>query len=422
MDEAEAFRFLNSFADLEKLSTLPENSFFNLKRMEYLFRISGYPNKTFFPILITGTAGKGSTGFFLESILEANGIKTGYYHSPHVESPKERIRLNGKSAEAEFWIEGLTFIKKLLNAEAFPAGIGQLTYFEVLTFLAVWIFYRSKVKIGIFEIGLGGRLDATNAIFAPLVILTRIHLDHEAFLGRTIKAIAKEKSGIIKKQNAVILAPQFPEVFKIIKKISKKNEAEIFLSEPVKNISLGLPGKFQKINAGAAIKASEVLKKKFGFSINKDKSLKGLLAKNWIGRLERFNRSGAKIILDGAHNPISVKCLLESFELKNFNRNTWLVFGAMNDKNSHEMLKIFSRKFKNVILTTVAGSRAKPVSLLTSEAKGLFSAVIPSKNVEEAFCFLVAIKPKMVVVAGSFYLVGEARKILKSSERDSGKV
>ena len=157
MNYSQALRYLNSFANLEKLAQFPKNPFFNLRRMEHLLQISGHPEKKFFPVLIAGTTGKGSTGFFLESILKANGIRAGYYHSPHVEDPRERIRVQGTMASRKLWADGLSKIRRLLLEKPVPETMGVLTYFEILTFLAVWIFARTGIRLGIFEIGLGGR-------------------------------------------------------------------------------------------------------------------------------------------------------------------------------------------------------------------------------------------------------------------------
>ncbi|MFA5168662.1 MAG: cyanophycin synthetase [Candidatus Omnitrophota bacterium] len=415
MNYSQALRYLNSFIDLEKLTQLPKNPFFNLKRMEHLLKAAGRPEENFFPILIAGTTGKGSTGFFLESILKANGIRAGYYHSPHVEDPRERIRIQGAMVPKKLWVEGLSAIQELLHKKPLPEAWGVLTYFEVLTFLAVWVFAKTGVKIGIFEIGLGGRLDATNILEAPVVILTPIHLDHEAFLGNTISKIAAEKAAIIKPQNHVVIGKQCQEAFRVILGTVKRNKGILWKAKPVSGIQLGLSGDFQKKNAGVAFKTSIILKKYFDFPITPKRSKKGLRSRNWKGRMEAFHQDGRRFILDGAHNPISMKEQVRSLRAQKV-RSPWLVFGAMSDKNSREMLRVLSGFFSKVILTGITGSRAKPVAMLLEEAKGLFNCVLTARNVEEALGLLrKASNPRAnVVVTGSFYLVGEARKLLKT--------
>jgi len=413
MNYSQSLRYLNSFTNLEKLAELPQNSFFNLKRMEHLLKAGGHPEKNFFPILIAGTTGKGSTGFFLESILKANNIRTGYYHSPHVEDPRERIRVQGAIVSKKLWAEGLSAIQKLLHKKPLPGTWGVLTYFEMLTFLAIWIYAKVGVEIGIFEIGLGGRFDATNVLKAPLVILTPIHLDHEAFLGNTISKIAAEKAAIIKPKGHIVIGKQFPEAIRMIRSAVNKNKGSLWKAKPVSGIPLGLAGDFQKKNAGVALKAAEILLKYFNFSIRPERSRKGLRFRSWKGRMESFCQGDRRFILDGAHNPISIKEQVRSLKTQRI-RTPWLVFGAMNDKNSREMLKMLAGFFSKVILTGIAGNRAKPVAMLAEEAKGLFNCVLTAQNVGEALELAkkASSSGAHIVVTGSFYLVGEARRIL----------
>ncbi len=423
MNYSHSLRYLNTFTDLEKLAQFPKNPFFNLRRMEHLLKAAGHLERKFFPILVAGTTGKGSTGFFLESILKANGIRTGYYHSPHVEDPRERIRVQGAEVSPKLWAEGLSAIQKLLRKKPLPAAWGVLTYFEILTFLAIWIFARMGVRAGIFEIGLGGRLDATNVLKAPLVILTPIHLDHEAFLGNTIAKIASEKAAIIKPRGHTVIGKQFPEALGVILEAVKRNKGTLWKAKPVSGIPLGLAGDFQKWNAGVALKAAEVLRQRFGFSITPERSGEGLRFRNWKGRMEVFHQIGRRFILDGAHNPLSMKELVRSLQSPSYTPgvyeggDAWLVFGAMNDKNSRQMLKVLAGSFSKVILTGITGNRAKPVAMLLEEAKGLFKCVLTAQNIEEAFSLAKKVSDPgaSIIVTGSFYLVGEARKLLKKA-------
>ena len=169
------------------------------------------------------------------------------------------------------------------------------------------------------------------------------------------------------------------------------------------------------MNAGTALKASSILKKHFNFPLSSSRSMEGLKCRNWKGRMESFHQGGRHFILDGAHNPLSVRELIKTLKTgEKKEAIPWLIFGAMQDKNSREMLKIASRFFSKVILTGIAGSRAKPVALLLEEAKGLFKCVLTAQNIKEALKLMKqAAEPgAQAVVAGSFYLVGEARRIL----------
>ncbi|MBU9888837.1 MAG: hypothetical protein KTQ49_03075, partial [Candidatus Omnitrophica bacterium] len=318
--------------------------------MEHLLRVAGHPEKGFFPILIAGTTGKGSTGFFLESILQANGIRTGFYHSPHVDDPRERIRLQGRQASREMWAEGLTEVRRMLRESPVPRAYGPLTYFEVLTLLAILIFSKHNVCAGIFEVGLGGRLDATNVLKAPLVVLTPIHFDHEAFLGNTLRKIAKEKAGIIKGGNHAVTGHQPPEAFRAIRAAVTKQKGFLWRASAVHGIPLGLAGDFQRKNAGTALKAAAVLKEHFRFPITQDRLVEGLRAGAWQGRMEYLRRRGRTFLLDGAHNPISVRQLVVELCRRPEMKNAWLIFGAMQDKDTRTMLETLSRFFATVIL------------------------------------------------------------------------
>ncbi len=416
MNYSQSLSFLNTFIDLEKLSQFPKNPFFNLKRMDYLLRLAGHPERKFLPILIAGTTGKGSTGFFLESILRANKIPVGYYHSPHVMDPRERIRLQGKMIPKKLWAEGLSEIRGKLRAKPMPSALGSLTYFEVMTFLAILVFLKKGIRVGIFEIGLGGRLDATNILKAPLVILTPIHLDHEAFLGNTVRKIAKEKAAIIKSKNHVVIARQFPQALDEIRVAVREKKANLWRSQPVSKSLIRLSGSFQRENAGTALKAAEILREYFSLPIRKELVRQGLKLQNWAGRMESAPRFAREFILDGAHNPLSVRRLVSEIKKQGKNKDLWLVFGAMRDKNSLKMLDLLSRHFRKILLVPIRNVRAKSLGMLLKEANGLFDVLVPVQNFGEAMVFLRknTLPGSRIVVTGSFYLVGEAKKALKN--------
>ena len=414
MNYSQSLHYLNSFFNLERISEIPHNSFWNLKRMEYLLKISGNPQKNFFPILIAGTVGKGSTGFFLESILKESKIKAGFYNSPHILDPKERIRIGGRNVSEKAWVEGLSYIKTILKKKPLPKNLGNLTYFEIMTFLAIWTFKETNVKIGIFEIGMGGRLDATNVLDAKLSIFTPIHFDHESFLGNTLEKIAKEKAEIIKRNAKVISSPQNKKVVDIINVYAKKKKAEIIFASPVNKKILELDGDFQKMNAGVSIKAACILREDFGFSISKENSFKALRKGNWFGRWEKIKGGRNDFILDGAHNPLSIKILAKEVKKSLKNKKRWLVFGAMRDKKSGEMLKILSSAFDKVILTEAFCLRSRKTEELIDEAKKYFKLIFLTKSIKDALELFSnrANYKETAVITGSFYLVGEAKEIL----------
>ena len=218
MTYSQSLNYLNSFLNLERIIFTPNNRLWNLERMELLLKWFSHPEKSFFPVLIAGTKGKGSTGFFLESILIEAGIRTGFYSSPHLEDPRERIRIQGRMISKKVWCKGVEAIRRVLKKYSvsplrmpprFEKEIMRgVTYFEILTLLAALLFKKAGIKAGIFEVGMGGRLDATNALGAKVVILTPVHLDHEAILGGTIAKIAVEKAAVVHKGSEVVLSPQ----------------------------------------------------------------------------------------------------------------------------------------------------------------------------------------------------------------------
>jgi dihydrofolate synthase / folylpolyglutamate synthase len=246
--------------------------------------------------------------------------------------------------------------------------------------------------------------------------LTPIHLDHEVFLGNTIAKIAAEKAAIIKRGTHAVIGRQFREAFPVICAAVRKNRGHLWRAKPVSSKKLGLEGSFQKMNAGVAWKAVAILQEYFDFPVNRERSAQGLRSCSWMGRMEIFKKHNRTFVLDGAHNPISVKQLVAEYKKKPGTKGAWLIFGAMADKNSRRMLRILSGFFERIVLTQVNNPRAKPVALLLQEAKGLFKTILTAENTPEAVAIVEKIsKPRgAAIVTGSFYLVGEARKLLKN--------
>jgi len=390
----------------------------NTERVSYLLRIFGHPERCFFPVLIAGTKGKGSTGFFLEAILRRAGISTGFYSSPHLETPLERIRLDGGTISPELWTKGLSEIRSALIRNPVPRKLGQLTYFELMTFLAIFTFAKKKVGVGIFEAGMGGRLDATNALDARVAVITTIGLDHEAFLGNTIEKIAREKAGIIKQGADVVTVPKPEPAFKVVRAEAKRRKAALHGPAPLHDAPLGLKGEFQKLNAGLAIRAACLLAEKYSFPVTDAAIREGLKAGDWPGRMETFRRK-CDIMLDGAHNPSSAEALTRSLKKEFPRRHAVLVFGAARDKNSKEMLRVLSGYFREIVLTKSASARSQDLNVLIEQARGLFQRVYPEANTTEAVSLAESLSPSdgLVVVTGSFYVLGEVRAVLKNKKR-----
>ncbi len=413
MNLRESLAYLDSLANLEKIRLLAGNRSLNLDRMRFLLALFGHPEKSIYPVLIVGTKGKGSTGFFLQSILKEAGIPAGFYHSPHLESPLERIRLNGKQISEKLWIKILNRIRETLKKEPLPGKLGAVTYFEVLTLAALLSFQDQKVKIGVLEAGLGGRLDAVNALDAGLVLVTTIGLDHEEFLGNTAVKIAGEKAGVFRKDTVIFSAPQNTSVRRVLSARAKTLGARITEVAPQKRYSLGLQGDFQKINSAIALSSVKHLENICGAKIREDAIRKGLRSTAWPGRVEVF-AGKPEVVIDGAHNPDSAEALTRTL-MKFKPKHSCLVFGVSREKNSRAMLQSFSRFCGDIVLTKARAARAKDLAELLVEAQPFFKRIFPVSDSLKALDLAreIAGAAGRVVVTGSFYLAGEARAQLR---------
>jgi dihydrofolate synthase/folylpolyglutamate synthase len=278
----------------------------------------------------------------------------------------------------------------------------------------MFLFQQAKIEIGIFEVGMGGRLDATNVLEAKLEILTPIYLDHEAFLGDTVAQITREKAAIIRRGADVVVSPQRKEAMKEIRRRVLKKKAHLWLVSPVRHIKLGLAGDYQRVNAGAALKAAQLLRDRYSYKISETAVAVGLRQSGWPGRFELF-KGDPEFLLDGAHNPSSIEALVSHLKRSFSGRNRLLIFGTSRDKKSKPMLKTLSTFFSAVILTRIPNPRSQEISVLLSQSRGHFHRIFPASNISEALALArkLADPETLVVITGSFYLIGEARKIIR---------
>ncbi len=420
-----AVRYLLSLGRELAAPTQAAAAKFDLENITVLAERLGRPDRAYPSAHVAGTNGKGSTAAFLESILRRAGIRTGLNTSPHLEKINERIRINGEE------ISDKAFADSKLRAHP--------TYFECVTAMAFEYFARARVEFGVFEVGLGGRLDATN-ILSPLVtILTRIDFDHENFLGHSLKKIAGEKAGILKPGIPVVLAEQRPEVREVILARAKNlgcpvvEPAQIFRidresmqdggvharvleakSEAIFEIAPALPGRFQLQNALNAVAAARLLQDR-GFQISVDAVTEGIAGTVWPGRLEKL-QSAPDIYLDGAHNP-GAAYELAHFLAQNFSgRKIWLIYAALRDKAVDEVAGLLFPRAAEVILTAPRTARAVSAARL-AEIAGHHAArfsVIP--DAERAFehALAEAAPEDAVFITGSLYLIGQLRHYWKS--------
>jgi dihydrofolate synthase / folylpolyglutamate synthase len=408
---------------------------FGLENITTLAEALGNPHRASPCVHIAGTNGKGSTAAMLDSILRASGMRAGLYTSPHLERINERIRIDGQDiSDATFaatWTRVQAAIESLLAGGKLQA---HPTYFECITTMAFVAFADAPVDFAIYEVGLGGRLDATNIVEPEVAAITSIDFDHESFLGHSIAEIAGEKAGIIKPGAWVVSSAERPEARDVIKRRCKEQEArlvEIDASWHLEEIRADggvyrarvsaagggkkftleppLAGRFQIRNALTAATAAGLLQER-KFTITDEAIENGIRTAQWPGRLEGLQARPA-VYLDGTHNPAGAKELLK-FWSENFeNRRIVLVYGAMRDKAVDEIAGLLFPRADLVILTEPLQPRAISAPLLAEMTAHLAkeSAVVrdPSAALERAI--EVAGPDDAVFATGSLYLVGDLR-------------
>lgn len=375
----------------------------SLKRMNKFIEENGEPD--YKVIHVGGTNGKGSVCQFIGSILRRK-YRVGIYTSPHLKEVNERIVVDGKEIKNEE-IEKYSYLRKY-----------KLTYFEALTAIAILHFKEKNVDYAIFEVGLGGRCDATNVLNSELTVITNVFREHEKYLGNDIHSIAMEKAGIIK--NSPVITACRGEALDVIKSVAEKKKVELYVvgeniiyekkgmkeflikAEREYNIKSPLEGDFQGENIAISVKAGEIL----GF--DEGDIIKGIENTRWRGRMERIG----KFILDGCHNPNAVKAFASS--LKNFDYDELIIiFGVMKDKNVSEMIKNLPDAKYYIAVSTGNERSLSPekISEIGSENGKKFDT---SKNLKEAIkkAENIAGNNDIICIVGSLYLVGEALKIL----------
>ena len=396
----------------------------------------GNPQNSFDSVLVAGTNGKGSTASMLASILRKSGYKVGLYTSPHLFDLCERIAINGKKISSQRLYNIIDDLKNNL-AES-------LSFFEFITAVALIYFSQEKVDIAVLEIGMGGRLDATNIVNPLLSIITNIGLDHTEYLGKTIEEIATEKAGIIKHCGTLITAEESEDIQKLFKKICDEKKSKIFLLgkdfsfssantglnetsfdftsslAEFKNIKTPLCGKHQAKNASLAIFAALKLSA-LKYKVNDKNIREGLKNAIWRGRLE-FIRSTRTMLFDCAHNISGILQLcefLKSDTMKGMPVN--FIYGALSDKHYDEILKTLKPLAKNIILS----KPDHPRSFDPEKTKKTFypadSRVIAMADPSKALKLAQNLSEKddLICVTGSIFLVADILKKFEKTETGS---
>lgn len=396
---------------------------FGLERMQTLLRALGQPDANQRIVHVAGTNGKGSTCAMISQTLKEAGYKTGLNTSPHLVEPTERIQINGEPISRATFAVAFERVHAAAE-EALARGEIEThpSYFETVTAMALCVFEDQRCDYTVLEVGLGGRLDATNVVQPRLTVITPVSFDHEAFLGNSLEAIAREKAGIIKPGIRVVVADQLAEAERVILKRTEEVGSRATLARSahasrVGNFATGsrfeldgtvfecpLAGRHQVVNAVTAIVSCREL------GIQDSTIARGLIKTRWPGRLETV-REQPQFILDGAHNPAGARFLAEHIRDVYAGRTVWIVYGAMRDKAIDEVTTALFPLADKLIVTRPNMPRAlQPETILSMYEHP--NAVIAA-NVAEAIVLAASAPPDAVVFfTGSLYLVGEARGIL----------
>ncbi|MBV8052937.1 MAG: bifunctional folylpolyglutamate synthase/dihydrofolate synthase [Acidobacteriaceae bacterium] len=415
---------------------------FDLAHMRVLLTALNNPEKRFPSVLIAGTNGKGSTAATLASILMAAGIRTGLYTSPHLVRINERIRINGSPVNDD----DFALLHDLVDRTAERlVEEGDLpwhpSFFEMLTAIAFEYFAQNKVSLAVLEVGMGGRLDATNVVEPNLSVITDIALDHQKFLGNTIAEIAREKAGIIRRGGVVITLPQLPEANDVIGSTIVECNAKVVSAvayvPPVspassdyfnpkhgdlrsrypmqvmaEKISVETPllGRHQLRNVALAIAAAEELSQQ-GFHLTAEAIERGIRDTHWPGRFQvvRSDGKAPEYVFDVAHNPAGAWALRSTLSAFYSDRPLTFIFGAMRDKAIAEIAEILFPLADRVIATRADNPRSATAGEVREAACRVSVAIQSTENVSDALAEAERLgSDSVVVITGSIYVVGEA--------------
>lgn len=410
---------------------------YGLERVEKLLELLGNPHKSLKVVHIAGTNGKGSTTSMVTSLLMGEGYNVGMYTSPFLEEFEERIQINRKNIDKEDLSKYVGIIKNEVG-KVIEAGFGNPTEFEIITCLMFKYFYDKKIDYVVLEVGLGGRLDATNVVVPKVSVLASISLDHVNILGNTIEEIAREKCGIIKNGVPVVVYPQKNEAKKVIEEIGKEKNAKIIyvneedgelleientkesIYQKVKlqgidkeyKVSMSLLGEHQILNGVLALKTVETLLKEENKEINNIEE--GFKKTTWAGRLEVLNKEPL-IIIDGAHNIDGIKMLKNNIDKYFKFKKLYLIIGILADKQVKEMLDVILENVYEVVALTPNSTRAELAEELREEIKEYNIKVESYESYEKGFksVYEKAEKDDLILATGSLYMIGEIRGIIK---------
>jgi len=383
---------------------------FGLERMERALDALGHPERAY-PILhVGGTNGKGSTCAMAAAALEAAGHRVGLYTSPHLVRFEERIQVDGAQIGADDLSARIDEVRAACPWHDAGPEAERLTYFEFATLAALLHFARARVGAAVVEVGLGGRFDATNAVLPRVAAIARIGLDHTQLLGDTVEKVAFEKAGIFKHGvPAVVHGDEPPGALAVLRAEAARRGAPFHVAPPTWQGEVALRGPHQRANAALAAEALRLLDAA-GVPVPPEAAARGIAAARWPGRLEEVGG----VLLDGAHNPQGAAALADALPVLHPGRPVELVFGVLADKDHRGMIAALAPAVRAMHLVAPASPRARSAGSVRALAEemgvradahgGLAAAIACARR--------AAGEGGLVCVAGSLYLVGEARSLL----------
>ena len=458
MNYKAALAYIEGFIDYERRPDFSRQArLYNLDRISLLLELIGNPHDRLQIVHIAGSKGKGSTAALIASVLTHAGYKTGLFTSPHLITPRERCRIDGElisKSDVALYIEKLKSAIETVSTSEF----GRVSFFEIYTALAFAYFADKGTDFAVIEVGLGGRLDATNVVTPVVTVITPIGLEHTAILGETYTEIASEKAEIIKQACPLALAPQHPDAQAVFEKVARERKARIIElkvpdvackpnlreageescvstprliqnaeglpiaqefdvetdSERYPQLTMPLLGYHQFINATTAVAAIECLKQE-GYTVPKDSVYAGLKNVQWHGRIQHI-RSSPIVVLDGAHSPAAMEALCRTLRQSfRYSRVTFIV-SLMRDKNLTAIGNVISQTADFVIATQIPDNpRVMSAEKLQSAWKNICRKITACPTPEAAITKALsdALPTDLICVTGSLYLVGQALEIFR---------
>ncbi len=440
----QALGYIHSFDD-PYLAALRDHGHqtWGLDRIRSVLHLLGDPHLAVPVVHVAGTKGKGSTAAFITQGLIEAGLKTGLYISPHLQDWRERIQINRHTIEPEELARLVTDYREAAG------GVTDISAFEATTALAFWHFARERCDAAVIEVGLGGRLDATNVVQPLVSVITSISLDHMQLLGDTLAEIAAEKAAIIKPGIPVVSAPQDPEAQAVIERRARETGSPLalvgrdWLVEPVRmswagsearigppgslqSVSISLPGEFQIENAATAAAALKQAQEA-GLAIPDRSIVDGLAKVQWPGRLDVISHDPL-VIVDSAHNPYSIRQLVRALKTLGEFESISFVFGSMADKDIDGMLEELTPIARRMFFSQGANPRAATAADLLERANRVAgrmgrqpAAMIAASDLKDALQRAIQGRQpdEAICITGSLALAGEARTLLEQSQPET---